>query len=113
MKFKTLTTKWYDGAVSIAELQLKQSNKIVCKVGVNYGRDNLCLYWSTSEEYIGKGYGKKTLTEFIRIAREKDITRLHVRIASNNTSSISLAKSCGFTEFECNWYGIVAYELIL
>ena len=96
----------------VYKLQLMDNDEVVSTIGLNGGfGDELCLYWVTGENYQNKGYGKKTLNEFIKISKDANIKSLMVNIASSNIASISLAKSCGFEESDFN--GFKRYRLIL
>lgn len=115
MKFELDEQEIYGESKAIYRLRLVNENKTISTVGVNYGgtSDEMCLYWVTDSDNMGKGYGKKTLAEFIKIAKEYGKKCLMVRIANKNTASIALATSCGFKCTGGYGYGAKEYRLNL
>ena len=65
------------------------------KIGYQYTVEH-SVY--VAEEYIGKGIGKKLLTELISTARSSGLRTMIGAIDASNQSSIDFHKKFGFTE---------------
>ncbi|MBM7606105.1 RimJ/RimL family protein N-acetyltransferase [Metabacillus crassostreae] len=53
---------------------------------------------AVDQHYQGKGIGRKLLDELMKMAKDKNIHKLALRVLSSNEGAIDFYKKCGFTE---------------
>ncbi|WP_226670231.1 GNAT family N-acetyltransferase [Metabacillus litoralis] len=53
---------------------------------------------AVDQHYQGKGIGRMLLNELMKIAKEKSIHKLALRVLSSNEGAIDFYKKCGFIE---------------
>jgi len=85
-----------------------------CDIWANKpGRGYICIGTRGGEEYRGKGYASKALSEAIKLFdKNKNLDELDYYPHKDNIESINLAKKFGFKEFENNEYfvGLALYK---
>lgn len=53
---------------------------------------------AVDQHYQGKGIGRKLLDELVKMAKDKNIHKLALRVLSSNEGAIDFYKKCGFIE---------------
>ncbi len=72
-------------------------SEIIGKIRVDYS-DNLAFIcgFGILPDFRGKGYGKATLMEVLRLINEKNINEIELDVETKNSNPLNLYKSVGF-----------------
>ena len=74
-------------------------DNIIGKIGIDYNDNSAFIFgFRILPTFRGKGYGKSTLKETLRLLNKKDIHDIELDVECKNNTALSLYKSCGFEE---------------
>lgn len=79
------------------------------KINVEFGEQYAFLCgFGILPEYRGKGYGRKGLTETLRLLEAQGITTIELDVVCTNNNALGLYQSCGFVEQSVmNYYNLI------
>ena len=84
---------------------------IIGKINVEFGDQYAFLFgFGILPEYRGKGYGRKGLTETLRIIEAQGVKVIELDVVCTNKNALGLYQSCGFEEQSVMNYYNVALE---
>lgn len=83
-------------------------DKSIGKINVEYGDSYAFIFgFGILPEYRGKGYGRKALSETLRLIEAQGIAVTELDVVCTNQNALSLYQSCGFEEQSVmNYYHI-------
>ena len=74
-------------------------DNIIGKIEVDYSDNSAFIFgFRILPTFRGKGYGKATLKETLKLLNEKNIHNIELDVECKNNTALSLYKSCGFEE---------------
>ena len=74
-------------------------NKIIGKITISFGDGPAFISGvGILPQYRGRGYGKETLKEALRLIKERGINEVELDVECKNDTALSLYKECGFQE---------------
>ena len=80
----------------VCTLVFIKNNEPVCYGHLDKENDTVWLGVAVSENERGKGLGKKMMNDLIQIAKEKNISSVHLTVDISNKSAIKLYENFGF-----------------
>jgi len=84
----------------------KLNGEIIGKIKIEFSDSSAFICgFGILPDYRGKGYGKATLKEALRLIYEKGINQVELDVECKNNNALNLYKSCGFEEMSVmNYY---------
>lgn len=88
-----------DDDLSKNTYMVELNEAVIGKIAISY-EDNSAFIsgFGILPDFRGKGYGKASLKEALRLIDEKDIHNIELDVESKNSNALNLYKACGFKE---------------
>lgn len=86
--------------ISINNVYMAEINgEVIGKIKIKYEENSAFIYgFGILPEFRGKGYGKETLKEALKLINNKEIIDIELDVESKNNRALNLYKNCGFKE---------------
>ncbi|MTK11833.1 MAG: GNAT family N-acetyltransferase [Clostridiaceae bacterium] len=86
------------------------NERVIGKIGVSYSDDSAFISgFGILPDFRGKGYGKASLKEALRLINEKSIYEIELDVECKNNNALNLYKACGFEELSVMSYYKLQY----
>lgn len=88
-----------DEIINVKTYMIELKKVIIGKIKIDYS-NNLAFIcgFEILTEFRGKGYGKETLMEVLRIINDENIKNVELDVECKNNTALNLYKDCGFEE---------------
>lgn len=88
-----------DDDLSKNTYMIELNEAVIGKISISYDDDSAFISgFGILPDFRGKGYGKASLKEALRLIDEKGIHNIELDVESKNSNALNLYKACGFKE---------------